>query len=179
MLPDYLKKHNHEIVVVNGQPKLVKIELVDFSLEAWPKEIILKLVEEAGKDAKAVAIMDQMKIPQAEQFKMFIGCRYGGFDQQADIAETLTPDFTDCPLRGQCPGEGKICLNVQCDNGVLTRRELEYAQLVSKDLLDKQIADRMGVSLNTINTYRKSVENKIGVSSKAGVVAFIVKKNLL
>lgn len=181
MIPSYLKKFHHEIIVMDGKPKLVEINLVDYSIQKWPKNVLMSIHSELIKDHKALKALNDMKIPEKDQIEKFTACRFGGFDDEADISANgkLTADYLDCPKRGNCIGEGIVCKNIKCENGILSRRELEYCRLVACDLPDKQIADKMNISIHTVNTYRKNAEKKIGVDSKTGIAAFIVKKNLI
>ncbi|HZR43007.1 MAG TPA: LuxR C-terminal-related transcriptional regulator [Ktedonobacteraceae bacterium] len=60
----------------------------------------------------------------------------------------------------------------------LTARELEVLCLVADDLTNAQVAQRLSLSLHTVNTHLRSIFNKIGVSSRAGATRFAVEHNL-
>lgn len=51
----------------------------------------------------------------------------------------------------------------------LTSRELEVVQLVAKDMLNKQIADALSISLPTVKMHRGSATKKLGVRSAVGI----------
>ena len=46
----------------------------------------------------------------------------------------------------------------------LTPRELRVFLLVGRGLLNKEIAHELGLSIQTVETYRKSLSNKLGIS---------------
>jgi DNA-binding NarL/FixJ family response regulator len=48
-------------------------------------------------------------------------------------------------------------------SNVLSRREREVLALIGQRLSSRAIAERLGVSLHTINTHRKNVAHKLGV----------------
>lgn len=48
----------------------------------------------------------------------------------------------------------------------LTKRELEVLQLVTHGLMDKQIAEKLLVSENTVKNHMKSIRRKFGVSNR-------------
>jgi DNA-binding NarL/FixJ family response regulator len=63
----------------------------------------------------------------------------------------------------------------------ITPRELEFLQLVCapEELTYKQIADRMGVHLRTVEGFRESLGEKFGIKSKTGFVLFALKWRLV
>ncbi len=68
---------------------------------------------------------------------------------------------------------------LSCDGFVVSEREVEIIKLISLGLSNKQIADKLCLSLHTINTHRKNIMQKLHVNNTAGVVMFAVKNNLL
>jgi DNA-binding CsgD family transcriptional regulator len=57
---------------------------------------------------------------------------------------------------------------------LLTRRELEIAMLVSEGEGNKQVADRLQLSEWTVSTYLRRIYAKLGVRSRAAMVARVV-----
>jgi DNA-binding CsgD family transcriptional regulator len=49
----------------------------------------------------------------------------------------------------------------------LSRREIEILKLISKGLISKQIADMLYISVNTVNTHRQRIIEKLGVNNTA------------
>jgi DNA-binding CsgD family transcriptional regulator len=62
---------------------------------------------------------------------------------------------------------------------VLTNREREILALLADGLGNKQIAARLGISTNTVNTHLELLFERLGVSSRAEAVATGVKRGLL
>lgn len=60
----------------------------------------------------------------------------------------------------------------------LTERELQIVQLVCHGLLTKQIAAQLYISEFTVNTYIKTIFNKLGVRSRAAMVYKFTQSNL-
>jgi len=56
----------------------------------------------------------------------------------------------------------------------LTRREQETIQLLLQGLTSKEIAERMGISPNTVKAFLRLVMVKMGVSTRSGIVGKIV-----
>ncbi|MBQ8703627.1 MAG: hemerythrin domain-containing protein [Bacteroidales bacterium] len=60
----------------------------------------------------------------------------------------------------------------------LSERELEVLELVAQGLSSKEIAGRLKIAVNTVNTHRKSITRKTGIKSVAGLAVYaMLKKN--
>ena len=56
---------------------------------------------------------------------------------------------------------------------VLTSREEEVARLAGRGLSNQAIADRLVVSVRTVETHLSHVYAKLGIASRAGLAAFL------
>lgn len=56
----------------------------------------------------------------------------------------------------------------------LTDREREVLTLISEGLLNKQIADRLGIGVRTAETYRERVMRKLGIHNVAGLTKYAI-----
>ena len=61
----------------------------------------------------------------------------------------------------------------------LTKREFEVLRLVAKGLTNAQIAERLVISLTTVNSYLSSIYGKLGVSSRLGAMRYVIDHHLL
>ncbi|GAB2576438.1 response regulator transcription factor [Spirosoma areae] len=61
----------------------------------------------------------------------------------------------------------------------LTPRELDVLHLIVAELTTAQIADRLGVSVATIETHRRHLLRKAGVRSVVGLVKEAVRNGLV
>jgi DNA-binding CsgD family transcriptional regulator len=50
-------------------------------------------------------------------------------------------------------------------SGRLTTREKEILKLIAKGLISKEIADKLYISVNTVNTHRQRIIEKLNVSN--------------
>ncbi len=57
----------------------------------------------------------------------------------------------------------------------LTSREMEILQLISSDYTSQQIAQKLFISLNTVDTHRKNMAQKLNVTGKAGLLKFALE----
>jgi DNA-binding NarL/FixJ family response regulator len=61
----------------------------------------------------------------------------------------------------------------------LTPREREVLERIARGLTNRQIAQELFVSLNTVETHRRHILEKLGVHSRAGLVAQALERGLL
>lgn len=54
----------------------------------------------------------------------------------------------------------------------LSGREIEVLQLIVKGAINKEIADRLSISLNTVLTHRKNITAKLGIKTVPGLTFY-------
>ena len=60
------------------------------------------------------------------------------------------------------------------DTHDLSAREIEFLKLITKGLINKEIADRLGISLTTVISHRKNITEKLGIKSVSGLTIYAV-----
>lgn len=61
----------------------------------------------------------------------------------------------------------------------LTARELEVLQLICNGLSNREVAERLGLSANTIAVHRANIMNALGVHKAAELVVYAIKHGLV
>lgn len=56
----------------------------------------------------------------------------------------------------------------------LSPREIEVLVLLTKGLINKEIADRLNISLTTVISHRKNITEKLGIKSVSGLTIYAV-----
>lgn len=123
-------------------------------------------------------------LPQARRYmnflavRRFIKCNFGLYDNQIDIDElsNFKFEFVGCPLRGECKYEGVICFPKF--NSKLSDRQLQVMELAYKGSNDDEIAEKLFISLNTVNNHRKNSFRKLGLHSMKDFMRYAQRKNL-
>jgi len=64
-------------------------------------------------------------------------------------------------------------------DSLLTRREKEILELLATGLISKQIADKLCISVNTVNTHRQRIIEKLEVTNTAEAINYGIKVGLL
>lgn len=122
-------------------------------------------------DTETYALHPDLFIPRKQKTWIFI-------DKQSLTTQTSGPFF----LHMQAPIESIIeqleTINSQNvsssnDNGKeLSSREIEVLQFIVKGAINKEIADKLSISLNTVLTHRKNITSKLGIKTVSGLTFY-------
>ena len=93
----------------------------------------------------------------------------GGAPMSSQIARKVVAAFQNKPT----------ATSVGSALDVLSKREKEILQMLSKGLLYKEIADQMKVSPRTIDGYRDSLFQKLSVKSRVGLARYAIKNGIV
>jgi len=61
----------------------------------------------------------------------------------------------------------------------LTKRELEIIKLIAEEYSGPEIAEYLFISINTVETHRKNLVQKLGVKNTIGLVKYAIKHELI
>lgn len=61
----------------------------------------------------------------------------------------------------------------------LTQRETMVLQLIVEGLINKEIADRLNISVNTVLTHRKNISAKLGIKSVSGLSVYAIMNGIV
>lgn len=109
----------------------------------------------------------------------FIRCNFGSYDTlNIDIDENGKWNFEQvhCPLRGECKLES-ICCSPRL-NTELSQREMDVLQLIATGLKSEQIADRLYISIYTVNAHRRNILAKTKCTNTVELVNYYNNANL-
>ncbi len=65
------------------------------------------------------------------------------------------------------------------DESKLTNRETEILRMVAEGLTSKQIADKLFLSVTTVNRHRTNIMKKINIHDAVGLVKYAIRKKLI
>ncbi len=103
--------------------------------------------------------------------------RLSGFDLAIDIREsagTIVKHLVELIERKSEQNVSKKITNYD-----LTKRETAVLIEVAKGLTNKEIADKMNVSVHTVISHRKNIMHKTGIKSVAGLTVYAMLNNLI
>jgi DNA-binding CsgD family transcriptional regulator len=106
----------------------------------------------------------------AKQLNEF-NCLYVNVPEQMMIKSLL---FLQQQAHGQ---HGKHPISTGWNNQEqLSPREVEVMTLIVKGLINKEIAERLNISLSTVITHRKNIMDKLGIKSVSALTIYAVMK---
>jgi DNA-binding NarL/FixJ family response regulator len=128
-----------------------------------PAKMQLAAIMQARPQMAVVALVYQYVEPLLIQsFKTLIDIR----EQGSHVPQLLR----ECCQSGEESSD---------DNYDLSERESEVLVLVAQGLSSKEIADRLNISIHTVNTHRKNITHKTGIKSVAGLAVYAMLHNLV
>ena len=85
----------------------------------------------------------------------------------------------DTVLKEKDASTSQSAEGISCDGIKLSPREVEIIQLVAEGMSNKEIAERLFLSVHTVTTHRKNIMSKLGVNNTAGLVMFAIRQHLV
>lgn len=85
----------------------------------------------------------------------------------------LYPDFSPAVVQALFSHSGR-----RQGAPTLTRREEEVLRLVSQGLTNQEVADRLVVSIKTVQTHRGHLMKKLGLHDRVGLVRYAIRHGL-
>jgi regulator of cell morphogenesis and NO signaling len=124
-----------------------------------------------------VSKMEDALFYPAEHSKRTAGVKsLGGTDIKSALKNESD---TDAPSRAMDRFASNIPKKVTQQFEGLTSRELEVLQLVAYGFLNKQIADKLSISLHTVISHRKNITRKLQIKTVAGLTVFALLNGLI
>ncbi|MBX2951190.1 MAG: response regulator transcription factor [Leadbetterella sp.] len=90
--------------------------------------------------------------------------------------------FSDKTLKklAEIPNKNSISGKTKVEDVLsLTRREVEIVRLISEDLNNTEISERLNISPTTVETHRRNLMKKIGVNTVLGLVRWGLKHGVV
>ncbi len=64
-------------------------------------------------------------------------------------------------------------------NKELSTREIDVLQLIVRGITNKEIADKLNISLNTVLSHRKNITNKLGIKTVSGLTFYAIMNGII
>ena len=139
--------------------------LINPTLLATPVRMQLAALQQIRPGMSIVALVYQYVAPDALQpFKTVLDIR----EPQNRVVQILRES-----MGNENDGQG------ESESYELSDRESEVLVLVAQGCSSKEIADRLCISVHTVNTHRKNITRKTGIKTVAGLAVYAMLHNLV
>lgn len=170
----YYRDYGAELIITDmNMPDMSGVQLCGEMKKINPdcKVLMLTMVEDARKIRDAVRVgVDGylLKMADGEQLHtaiqtVLLGQKYFSDDVIVELAISRDETISTRP--------GTFAR--------LTIRELEVLRLIGREMSTSEIAERLFISVATVESHRRNLLQKIGAKSVVGLVLFAVKNDLL
>lgn len=61
----------------------------------------------------------------------------------------------------------------------LTKREIEIVRLVADGYKNREVAEKLGISVKTVETHRANIMNKLALRNLAELIRYAIQKGLV
>ncbi len=141
---------------------------------------ILKETIDANIEVK-LALHEMHPHSQIQRLEQFAKCRFGGLDFEADIMDNVLQDgeYWPCPLRGKCTAEGILCKLPNINGVRLTNSEIDLLKLISSELTNEVIAEKLGYKMGTFHQVKKNLYKKLNIQTKQGGAKIAQRLNII
>jgi DNA-binding CsgD family transcriptional regulator len=116
-----------------------------------------------------------------DQLEKFAECRFGGFDMTPDFKDGKfsESEYHECGFRGSCDMEGIVCNFFKVNGQLISPFEINMVKLLATDDIQPVIAEKLNVSMNTFETKKQRLFEKLGVQSRPRLVAICFELQIL
>lgn len=176
-LQGILSGNGIEIFVYNDNAKVIQNGLIP-DLPQADQSTLSKLRDFAFACPKRKAAYKAMAGDnEIDQIIQCGKCMFGNLDNTPDISldGTITPEYVECGKRHYCKHVGVGCMPTKSDSQ-LSKREQTLIPLL--DLSNKEIADKLFISVSTVKTHLRNINKKLMTTRKGQVITLVTQKSI-
>ncbi|MBQ4376395.1 MAG: DNA-binding response regulator [Bacteroidales bacterium] len=151
----------HDATLLQERIASQRPDIVVINPTLLPQSQQSSLVQHIALSRPVVALVYQYLAPQSLQ----------GFTAVLDIRENRSRVAS---LLRECCDKDE-----ETENYELSDRETDVLILLAQGLSSKAIADRLNISVHTVNTHRKNITHKTGIKSIAGLAVYATLHNII
>lgn len=190
-----LEKYDHINVIfsaTNGQSLLdnlvqnqPEVLLLDIQMPDMNGIDLCKMISKDYPEIKVIALTNLEESHYVKQMMRngALGYLLKNVDQQnlVQAIETVVQDkqYIDFQIQKNMLNEALSGQKRTSQGVMLTKREIEILELIAKENSNQEIADKLFLSLRTVQTHRLNISQKLGVNNTAGLVKEAYKRGLI
>lgn len=116
-----------------------------------------------------------------KRLEQFAKCRFGGLDFTPDInhaGKIQKGEYWECPLRGNCSAEGKLCKHIKVNDNIINDDEIKLIKMLITDATNEFIATQLKLPYGTLHYKKRLLYEKLEIATKQELTLFAVRFNL-
>lgn len=155
----------YDAVILEERVKTLQPDLliVNPTLMMPPALLQMASVQQAKPNIAIAALVYQYVEPELlQRFKAIVDIR----ERRSQIVTVLKEEV-------------KRVKEMEDENYELSDREREVLVLVAQGLSSKEIADKLNISIHTVNSHRKNITRKTDIKSVAGLAVYATLHNMV
>ncbi len=171
----------HEILSIIDKEK-PDVAILDISIPGPTGFDIIKEIKSKGCQTKVIFLTMHNDPPTA---KTAMQLNAEGYVLKDDAFEDLLYSVRAVASGGKFISPSmsdkilKITITKETENRILTKRECEILRLIALGLTNKRIADKLYISVKTVETHRTRIHQKLNVHTTAELVRHAIKMGLI
>ncbi|MEQ8905200.1 response regulator transcription factor [Ekhidna sp.] len=172
---ELLKDNEYDIILTDiNMPKMDGLEFMKSLKENYPdqKVLVLSMYNEAGYINKMIALgANGYVLKKSDKGELVSAIKkvLDGQDHYSDeVYKTIIGN-----IAGRKPKE-RLTLEAE-----LSDREKEVLVLIANEYTNQEIADKLFISIRTVETHKRNLLEKTGCKNVAGLVMYAVERNLV
>lgn len=173
----YLEAHEVDLVLSDfNMPVMNGIETTIRIREKYPqvKTILLTMTEDVSIIKEAlIAGIDGYIVKSIEKKELESALR-SVVQGQKYFSEAVVMRLAEVPNDATPSGKDEIGEHIS-----LTPREIEIMQMIIQELTNAEIAEKIFISPTTVETHRRNLMKKLGVSSALALMKYAMKHGLV
>lgn len=174
---DYTQKNEVDIIIADlHMPLLNGLEMAQKLKDVSPptKVIILTMSEDSRHIREALSLDIHGYVMKSATRSELISSLKTVARGQKYFSDNIARKLAEIPFDGSPNGK----LTVQ-DVLPVTRREREIIRLIAEDLNNAAIGERLQIASTTVETHRRNIMKKLGVSSAVALVRWGIKYGII
>ena len=173
-----VEKHKPDVAILDiSMPNVNGVEATRIIKKEHPETRILILTIHENEEYIQEMILagaDGYVLKNAEKKEIFDGVRTvanGGTFFSPNVSKVLLDGIVRRTRNKEPFPKG--------DEGRLTKREIEVLRLIAEGHTSKQIADKLFLSVTTVNSHRTNIMKKLDIHETVGLVKYAIQKKLI
>lgn len=187
-----IEKHLHAFIAMSD-PNNKQLELIRKLFFKFKEELQLRIGKGVIEDDASLALLLDLK-------NILIKHISGNFNENLCYGvifsvDTLLDDLTKHnrmrekilkPMVQQLADDGidnwQEIVSVEipkAKENQLSQREIDVLKLIATGLLNKEVADKLNISLNTVLSHRKNITSKLGIKTVSGLIFYCISHGYL